>query len=277
MSTTAVPMGAIPVDLDFSTAEITLLEYQFPAWEEAQQTPASFSDYIETLDEWERELLQEVEINDDVYVLVSAIISHASNSDGEILATSDGSAPNFVGTFGWSLSLSNGKRLAKNKGPAPGHRTTSFRAEAYGLLSLLRFLFHAFAYTGNTLPDKLTLHTDSESVLKKLLEMATWPYYYPNTTIASDWDVLQAVITAKKQYPPTMKLVYVRGHQDKKIPFRDLSLPAQLNVEADALAGVYVYRKGTDRTRVPIIVGNALQLHIWKELLRAIAVNSYAR
>ena len=89
-----------------------------------------------------------MEINDDIYILVNAIKQHITELNGSIFATSDGSAPNFVGTFGWSLSLGNGQRLAKNKGPAHGHRTTSFRAEAYGVLSLLRFLYQAFPYTG---------------------------------------------------------------------------------------------------------------------------------
>ena len=92
--------------------------------------------------------------------------------------------------------------------------------------------------------------------------MATWPYYYANATVDSDWDVLQAVITTKNKFPPCMKLVYVRGHQDKQTRFCNLSLPAQLNVEADALAGQYEYGDRHDSTRVPMIEGNSLQLHI---------------
>jgi hypothetical protein len=76
-----------------------------------------------------------------------------------------------------------------------------------------------------------------------------------------------------------MKLVYVRGHQDKKVAFRNLELPAQLNVEADALAGAYVYQNGKDPTRVPRISGNDLQLHTlegtitrnYRQLIRRIA------
>jgi hypothetical protein len=91
--------------------------------------------------------------------------------------------------------------------------------------------------------------------------MESWPYYYANATVDSDWDVLQAVISAKKSYPPSLQLKYVRGHQDKQTQVYNLPLPAQLNVEADKFAGMYEYPVRLDPTRVSIITGNAIQLH----------------
>jgi hypothetical protein len=121
-----LPSSSFPVDLDLSSPEITLLPYQFAAWEQAKRQPASFQEYIATLEEWEQQILYAIDIKEDIYILVQNIQKHIDESNGSIFATSDGSAPNFIGTFGWSLSLGNGQRLASNNGPAPGYRTTSF-------------------------------------------------------------------------------------------------------------------------------------------------------
>ena len=58
------------------------------------------------------------------------------------LATSDGSAANFVRTFGWAFKTARRKKLASNNGPAPGFRTSSFREEGCGLLSMTSFVHH---------------------------------------------------------------------------------------------------------------------------------------
>ena len=52
----------------------------------------------------------------------------------------DGSAPNGKGSFAWVISDSNGTILVKSKGPVYGANITSFRAEGYGILAILRFL-----------------------------------------------------------------------------------------------------------------------------------------
>jgi hypothetical protein len=196
---------------------------------------------------------------DDVYEFVS-MIAEAK----EIHCTSDGLAPKLTGSFGWSCSIDNGKRIAQNCGPAFGYRTSSFRAEGYGLLSYIRLIYRAFEFTGNTLPSNLHIHTDSESCLKQLQKMLAYPFYFPNLTMSSDWDVLQAIIATMRSFNNKPTLSHVTGHQDRTIAFDNLSLPAQLNVEADDLAGCYVYDPNTNPSRVPRISGNTVQVHIPK-------------
>jgi hypothetical protein len=56
-------------------------------------------------------------------------------------AVSDGSVRyHEEGAYGWALSSRSGERVAYGRGPASGRVPTSYRAEAYGMLSLLRFL-----------------------------------------------------------------------------------------------------------------------------------------
>ena len=62
---------------------------------------------------------------------------------------------------------------------------------------------------------------------------------FNNRTLISDWDALamiQDTLTTVK-YP--LRIQHVKGHQDDNKPYDSLSLHAQLNVDADALANDY--------------------------------------
>ena len=71
--------------------------------------------------------------------------------------------------------------------------------------------------------------------------MLDWPFYFPAKTMAAEWDVLQAIVTKIKAFSINPLLHWVEGHQDDHLAYNKLSLPAQLNVDADGLAGNYVY------------------------------------
>jgi hypothetical protein len=49
-------------------------------------------------------------------------------------------------TFGWTMSLPIGQQIAGCSGPAPGSKNLSFQAQAYGMLLMVRFLFHLFSF-----------------------------------------------------------------------------------------------------------------------------------
>ena len=59
-----------------------------------------------------------------------------------MVMVSDGSGPKTGGAFGWKITATDGTRLAQGKGPAFGGYMNSYRAEAYGMLSLLLFVLH---------------------------------------------------------------------------------------------------------------------------------------
>ena len=104
---------------------------------------------------------------EDIFTTVQGL-----NKDGATLcATSNGSAPAFTGSFGWAMRTTKGKNIATNNGAAPGFRTTSFRAEAYGLLSLVLFLYHAFQFTGLPMCERTKLFSDSESLITRIVRM----------------------------------------------------------------------------------------------------------
>jgi hypothetical protein len=96
--------------------------------------------------------------------------------------------------------------------------------------------------------------------IDKQMAKHTW---YPNDTIASDWDVLQAIITTLRQFPQTPLVSHVTGHQDDNVSYAlVLPLEAQLNIDANAAATLFQTYHGATRYLVPIITGNGAQLNI---------------
>ena len=109
------------------------------------QSTATFDQYLCLLLEWEYELLKFLDIPTDTFSVRSHNLEHAGLrvvSDGSVWADNHGS-------FGWTLSDGGGTRLAHAMGPASGAKVDSYRAEAYGMLSILCFLRHLAAYTTN--------------------------------------------------------------------------------------------------------------------------------
>ena len=88
--------------------------------------------------------------------------------------------------------------------------------------------------------------------------MVTWAFYYPNATMGADWDVLQAIVTLLQKFDKLPSLLHVKGHQDKDTSYANLSLAAQLNVDADKLAGEYQYPSNLLPETSPLIYGSSV-------------------
>ena len=250
-----LPQNAIPVEIDLPQANLQLLPWSNRYPSIPTSVPTSFICFLQTLKPWESALFQQLVFFTNVYDFCTQVTTQ------QALYTSDGSAPNFTGSFGWVSSLPCGRRIATCSGPAFGYRTTSFRAEAYGMLSYLRLIIRACEYTNANLPAQVRGFTDAKSVLDQTFKFLGFPFYYPNVTMCADWDILQAIVSSLRQFPIPPTLAHVEGHQDKTTHVSNLPLPTQLNVEADALAGAFVYNDTQDATVVPRITGNSVQMH----------------
>ena len=103
------------------------------------QQPESFDEYLSSLAHWEKELFRSYHTD----ASSDEVISYLTDPS---LSASDGSVwKPFIGAFGWILRLPSGKKVSC-AGPAFGYRITSYRAEAYGILSYLRFLYRLKQY-----------------------------------------------------------------------------------------------------------------------------------
>ena len=219
------------------------------------RTAGSFSEYIDRLPEWERELLQFLELASDAFT-VGLAISYG------IRAVSDGSVWNDnQGAFGWTLSTDQGDRMARCMGPARGVNIDSYRAEAYGMLSILCFLKRLTEFIGQGDEWHGIIATDSQSLLDTIMDgkykhattdepqaCAVKPLQYLDV-MAPDWDITSRIVRTAQQMKG-MELQYIRGHQDRTHTYAQLSLLAQLNVDADAMATQYQRHHGNPRPHV---------------------------
>jgi ribonuclease HI len=179
-------------------------------------------------------------------------------------AVSDGSVRHHThGAFGWVLSSSTGERLAYGMGPASGRKPTSYRAEAYGLLSLMQFLSRVKEYSAMHEYWSGTIGTDSQSVLETLhgghldLQVVDTPVDLSRGRVVleplcPDWDVLIEIQDAMTHLLH-VQLAHVKGHQDRDQSYERLNLMVgQLNVDADHKASAFQDTHGSARPLVPI-------------------------
>ncbi|KAI2494585.1 hypothetical protein MHU86_19955 [Fragilaria crotonensis] len=209
----------------------------------SQSATATFDAYIETLESWEIDLLRHLTLDIDPYSICLEAHQHfRAVSDGSVLSNGNAS-------FGWILSNRRGERVAEGMGPARGRRVHSYRAEACGLLSFLRFLIRIANFTQMHETWHGILATDSQSVLDTLFGQdrddsnENEPLDLDNQCVVLDplcpeWDIL-IEIQAALRVLPGVRLQYVEGHQDQKKPYQSLELLEQLNVDADRIAEEY--------------------------------------
>ena len=76
-----------------------------------------------------------------------------------------------------------------------------------------------------------------------------------------DWDILIEIQTALKQLLD-LQLKFIKGHQDGQTPCAHLPLLAQLNVDADAMAGRFQDLNGQDGPLALITPRTGDQLHL---------------
>ena len=125
---------------------------------------------IEILPPWDCLLLQAIVFikqEDEIW---------AALCKGTCFAASDRLAPKYRGSFAWVLSSTEGERLACCSRPVFGQAISSYRAEAYGMLSILWFFYQMaciFQKPGNK-PQAPHLVCNNQGVIKTM----TWIMEY---------------------------------------------------------------------------------------------------
>ena len=218
--------------------------------------PSSLSEHMAQLSSWERSLCTQCTAlcsTDDLAAFLQ--------SSSPLLVSSDGSAGSFVGTFGCVCSTDTGQRLFRLHGPAPGYNTSSFRAESYAFLAILRYLIQSCEFLSCVLPISLQMFTDSESLVKTIQKRMEWFVEFPYSTMTADWDLQQAISRSLRQFANLPHICHIKGHQDQEQAYSTLPLPAQLNVDADHAASDYSYPSRVSPRLAPITAGSHALLH----------------
>ena len=208
--------------------------------------PTSFQSYCSLLEDWEAQLLSTLHLEFDPFNIVALIESSS------FIACSDGSAVAFEGSYGWVLCSADGTRLAHGAGPVDGHDPRSFRAEGQGMLSVVCLLRRLFEWCCISTPITGILATDNTGLIDRVASQTRLKYPIPNQVFQPDWDVVQAIVQTQQKFAISSTYQHVHGHQDEKVPFTELSLMAQINVEADKFAGAYRHQFGSHRPIIPL-------------------------
>jgi hypothetical protein len=115
--------------------------------------------------------------------------------------------------------------LSTGQGPAYGHDITSYQAEAYGMLSGILYVNKQILQFYQPRQDALTSaanignmrivcnnHEGLVTTIPTLLCRKRSDFV--NETIGPEWDVLQAIIQAIRDFG-TVAMIHVKGHQDE--------------------------------------------------------------
>ena len=84
---------------------------------------------------------------------------------------------------------------------------------------------------------------DNQGTVNSVDKLSKFPRVFPNTMMEAKWDVLAQILEAIArlgQSRPDIEIIL--GHQDRDIPYEQLSLSAQLHCNADAHANAYLLR-----------------------------------
>ena len=106
------------------------------------------------------------------------------------------------------------------------------------------------------------LDCDNEGLVKKMAALNRFRLSPSSTCLHSEWDMVHAVYRLLMQFNETPLFRHVKGHQDSDQPYRELSLPAQLNVNADAICTHEMEEYATPLPRVPLDPSSQVQLNV---------------
>eukprot|EP00980_Cylindrotheca_fusiformis_P020836 scaffold7832_cov103-Cylindrotheca_fusiformis.AAC.3 len=227
-------------------------------------TSQSFHTYVQTLPLSARQLLSDLEILIPLADLIDVFQATTSIDNAKCYSVSDGSEFSGSMTFGWVIAASDGTRVVTCAGPAFGSQASSYRAEGYGFVSMALFLFH-LRHFSSAIPDwRLTFVSDNLGLVTKTSQSWEYDFPFPNLTLSSDYDVIHETVMTLRQARVHATFSHVKGHQDtSKTPFASLSLTAQLNIEADELAGSYRrHHENALHPRIPLLSHTRCLLHL---------------
>jgi len=188
---------------------------------------------------WEHELWHRITCHSRHNTLNQSLLSGKP-----VITCSDASVDTAsFSTFSWIIYCQ--KALWQGEGIVPGlvDDVYSGRSEAFGILTTLRFLGNYLMQYPNTYPTrpKFTIYCDNQGVLDRIHKLLEMEPIHSRTTTTDDYDIYAAIRAAVKDIKViSVRFVHIKGHQDKGNTRKQLSLPAQLNIECDHRATDYL-------------------------------------
>jgi hypothetical protein len=253
---TSLPDDAVPVDAQIDTV------LHFPSVARIRQLPtpptpgkaASWIAYINRLPHWDHQLVS-ANVIPDLGILLN-VIETAST----LYLCSDGGAKDKKGSYGAVLATED-TILAEVGGRAHGANPRSFRAEGYGMLAILRLLFHLSHYWTLQREGTLLLLCDNAGLLQRVEKARSAKYIQPRRFLYSEADLEMQILDTLQLLQSTFGLEHILGHQDQD-PDEPLTWKATLNVHCDAIATAQLAQLDTVETTVPFLPASKVALSI---------------
>ena len=234
------PVGSQPVELEQAEDAFVVLaassrhfaSFRFQEQGAAVEDPVLLSERFAALPPLLKSLCGMVDIPLDGG---AAIANYARETGRKLYGVSDGSAKAGVGTHGWRLCRFPGDELAlQGSGFVEGERTTPFRAESQGQLAILIASTVLAQKWGFTMLEVMSI-CDNRAVLKRLAKV------HRGSRLADhkdpDADLYLVYKDWAREAPVACSYRWVKGHQDRKVPYDELPAEAKINCEVDELAG----------------------------------------
>ena len=177
-------------------------------------------------------------------------MQQVQKNDG-FLAVSDGLVIFHYMNYGWVVATPNGKILAWSEGPCNG-KGNSLQAKGVGMLSVTVFFALMVEYTKSGLL-MVTFVSDNQELINRCDAHLQYIIPYLNKTVKSEYDVTEQMYCTALIYNLKPSYHWVKGHQDDNTSTEELSIVAQLNVEADRLAGEFQKDHGKFRPLVTLL------------------------
>ena len=212
----------------------------------------TWDEYVSHLELWERDLISEVEFSS-----IAEVAAALLEQDTNVNIASDGGAAHGHGSYGWVIGRSPQHIIARHKGIVRGYPIMSRRAEAYGGLSLARFLYHVLVYFDiKEFGSELRWYCDSRDVIKRFYDFSPAPWNHYSHKIQGDDDAIIQLFHAWEDIDSLrgenngsrIQITHVKSHQDDNKKYEKLNDAAKYNYQCDLLATAQLQR--ADKTQV---------------------------
>ena len=252
-----LPTDAIPVDPETHPRYYSISR-TVPSIQTATTSPPaqSWDAYISQLDTWEQDILQYNQI------LHTDLLLKLLCSKHKVFIASDGGAHDPLGSFG-CLIATKSKILAENGGQASGANPRSFRAEGYGMLSILRLLYRLLQYYDiPQIRGPVRMICDSESLITRIKTTINSKICRPRRALFSEADVKAGITDTLKLLKLNIRFQHVHSHPKKHHPNAPLSWDKTLNTRCDEIATQHLDKAATSKPLVPFIPASKAQLQV---------------
>ena len=244
------PESSIPIDrLDERTYSIYSEVRAFPMPNTRVET---WEDYVLQLEPWEKDLISHV----DCYSIAN-VSDALQRPETTIKIASDGGAAHGHGSYGWIICYSPDHVVAKHRGTVRGYPICSRRAEAYGGLSLARFIYHVLKFFDISIRSNFQWFCDSRDIIKRYQDYSPLPWNHYSHKLQGDDDVIIQLYDAwydiellcDDSYTGSpLQITHVKSHQDDHKKYEKLDDGAKCNYQCDQLATIQL--QSMDKTQL---------------------------